>query len=194
MRSDATGHGRRVIRIVGDQRKVRPRRGHGITQIEDPGVVLHEMRLIKDDYELGRMRTAAAITSDAHRLLMRETRPGQREYELQAILENEFRRRGAGAPAYGTIVGGGVNATVLHYVDNRDELREGQLVLVDAGASSVLRRRRDPHLPGRIELHSRTAASTGRARGAAPAIETVRPGPVSSRPTMSRGGFCARAW
>jgi Xaa-Pro aminopeptidase len=123
----------RVLRIAGEQRKIRPRRGHGIVRFEDPSVVLHEMRLLKDDYELGRMRAAAAITCEAHRLLMRETRPGLQEYELQAMLEYQFRSRGASGPAYGSIVGGGANATVLHYVTNRDRLQDGQLVLVDAG-------------------------------------------------------------
>jgi Xaa-Pro aminopeptidase len=91
------------------------------------------MRLLKEDYELERMRAAAAITCDAHRLLMRETRPGLQEYELQAMLEYHFRSRGATGPAYGSIVGSGANATVLHYVTNRDTLADGQIVLVDAG-------------------------------------------------------------
>jgi Xaa-Pro aminopeptidase len=123
----------RVVRLVNEQRRLRPRRGHGIVRIEDPTLLLHEMRVFKDAYELERMRTAAAITCDAHRALMRETRPGQREYELQARLEREFRSRGASGPAYGSIVGGGANATVLHYVTNQDVLRDGDLVLVDAG-------------------------------------------------------------
>jgi Xaa-Pro aminopeptidase len=123
----------RVVRLVNEQRRLRPRRGHGIVRIEDPTLLLHEMRVFKDAYELERMRTAAAITCDAHRALMRETRPGQREYELQARLEREFRSRGASGPAYGSIVGGGANATVLHYVTNEDVLRDGDLVLVDAG-------------------------------------------------------------
>jgi Xaa-Pro aminopeptidase len=91
------------------------------------------MRLLKDPYELACMRTAAAITCDAHRRILREARPGMYEYELQSVLEHEFRSRGAAGPAYGTIVGAGANATVLHYVDNRDLLQDGQLVLVDAG-------------------------------------------------------------
>jgi len=123
----------RVLRLVSEQRKTRPRRGHGIVRIDDPSTVLHEMRLFKDDYELSRMRAAAAITAEAHTRLMREARPGMREYELQAMLERDFMHHGANAPAYGTIVGSGANATVLHYVSNRDELREGDLVLVDAG-------------------------------------------------------------
>lgn len=123
----------RVLRILTEHRRTRPRRGHGLVRIDDPGTVLHEMRLLKDPYELDRMRTAAAISAAAHVRIMQEARPGMREFELQARLESDFRERGGSGPAYGSIVGGGANATILHYVDNRDELREGDLVLVDAG-------------------------------------------------------------
>jgi Xaa-Pro aminopeptidase len=123
----------RVLRILADHRRTRPRRGRGLVRIDDPSTVLHEMRLLKDAYELERMRTAAAISAEAHVRIMQEARPGMREFELQARLESDFLRRGASGPAYGSIVGGGANATILHYVDNRDTLREGDLVLVDAG-------------------------------------------------------------
>jgi Xaa-Pro aminopeptidase len=123
----------RVLRVIAEQRRTRPRRGKGIVRIEDPVVELHEMRLLKEDAELALMRRAAAVTSEAHVRLMREARPGMREYELQAMLERDFRAGGAAGPAYGSIVGSGVNATILHYVDNRDALRDGDLVLVDAG-------------------------------------------------------------
>jgi Xaa-Pro aminopeptidase len=125
---------RLVLQIVDAQRRTRPRTGHGIVRLQDTSVLLHEMRVFKEPYELERMRTAAAITCDAHKRLMRETRPGMKEYELQAMLENEFVSRGASGPAYGTIVGSGANATILHYVQNSDTLVDGQLVLVDAGA------------------------------------------------------------
>jgi Xaa-Pro aminopeptidase len=124
---------RRILGLVGEHRKSRPRRGDGIVRIEDPAVVLHEMRLVKDDYELECMRRAAAITTTAHTRVLRDARPDMFEYELEAILEYEFRSRGANGPAYGSIVGAGVNATILHYRDNCDRLRDGDLVLVDAG-------------------------------------------------------------
>jgi Xaa-Pro aminopeptidase len=123
----------RVVRLLAEHRRTRPRRGRGLVRIDDPSPLLHEMRLFKDAYELDRMRTAAAISTEAHVRIMQEARPGMREFELQARLENDFRRRGSSGPAYGSIVGGGANATILHYVENRDELREGDLVLVDAG-------------------------------------------------------------
>ena len=103
------------------------------SEIVDPRSILHEMRLFKDVAEIEIMRRAAAITLEAHRATAPGARAGRFEYELEAMLEYHFRRRGASGPAYGTIVGGGANATVLHYVTNRARLREGDLVLIDAG-------------------------------------------------------------
>ncbi len=103
-------------------------------ELLDTAPVLHELRLSKDQAELRAMSRAAEITCAAHASAMRSARPGMREFELEALIEYEFRRRGADAPAYGTIVAGGANACILHYVDNRDELRDGQLLLIDAGA------------------------------------------------------------
>jgi len=100
----------------------------------DPGVLLHEMRLRKTPAEMDIMRRAAAISSEAHRAAMRTVRPGMKEYEVEAVIEYVFRRHGCADPAYGTIVGSGVNATILHYVENTDVCRDGDLLLVDAGA------------------------------------------------------------
>jgi Xaa-Pro aminopeptidase len=91
------------------------------------------MRLHKEPAELDVMRRAASISHEAHCEAARLARPGTFEYELEAALEYVFRRRGSGGPAYTTIVGGGANATVLHYVRNDQKLREGELVLIDAG-------------------------------------------------------------
>lgn len=94
---------------------------------------LDAMRLIKDEVELACMRTAAAITSDAHRRAMQACRPGMAEYQLEAEIAHEFRRRGAEAHAYTPIVAGGRNACTLHYVNNDQPLPPGGLVLIDAG-------------------------------------------------------------
>ena len=94
---------------------------------------LHEMRLYKSSAEAQRMRHAAKITAAAHVRLMQTCRPGMHEYELEAEFIHECATRGARFQAYPPIVGGGANACVLHYVDNRDELKDGDLVLVDAG-------------------------------------------------------------
>ena len=91
------------------------------------------MRLLKDADEIKVMRSAAAIASDAHRRAMQTTRPGMMEYEVEAEMAHEFRRRGSQAPAYTSIVAGGANACVLHYVENKDRLNDGDLLLIDAG-------------------------------------------------------------
>ncbi|MDQ3802613.1 MAG: Xaa-Pro aminopeptidase [Acidobacteriota bacterium] len=100
----------------------------------DPGAILHEMRLFKTDEEIELMQRAADIAAEAHREAMRAARPGMKEYEIEALIEYIFRKNGALAPAYGSIVGAGPNATILHYTSNDAEFRDGDLVLIDAGA------------------------------------------------------------
>lgn len=95
--------------------------------------VLHDMRLYKSRTEIRAMRRAARISMAAHRRAMEVCRPGMHEYELEAEFWHEFRRNDA-EPAYGLIVGGGANSCILHYTGNRDVLRDGDLVLIDAGA------------------------------------------------------------
>ncbi len=102
--------------------------------IIDPASILNEMRLMKTPEELERMRRAAVISREAHREAMRSARPGMMEYEVEAIVEYVFRRHGAAAPGYGTIVGSGMNATILHYVENEAKMKDGDLLLIDAGA------------------------------------------------------------
>ena len=97
------------------------------------GHLLDEMRLFKDREELKLMQRAADISIEAHRAAMAVARPGIHEYELQAALEHVFRRHDA-EPAYGSIVGAGANACVLHYHANRAQAKAGDLVLIDAGA------------------------------------------------------------
>jgi Xaa-Pro aminopeptidase len=95
--------------------------------------LLHELRLFKSHEELALMRAAARISAAAHRRAMQHCRPGMREYELEAELLYGFVQGGARHAAYTSIVGGGANACVMHYIDNGDLLRDGDLVLVDAG-------------------------------------------------------------
>ncbi|MBI1943959.1 MAG: Xaa-Pro aminopeptidase [Betaproteobacteria bacterium] len=102
-------------------------------RVQDVRALIDEMRLVKDAHELGVMRRAAAISCAAHRRAMQAARPGRYEYELEAELLHEFRRSGAQFPAYSPIVAGGANACVLHYVANDALLRDGDLVLIDAG-------------------------------------------------------------
>jgi len=96
--------------------------------------VLHEMRLFKSVSEIRAMRKAAKISVAAHQRAMRAAKPGMHEYQLEAELQYEFTRHGSPSPAYSSIVGGGNNACTLHYIDNRDVLNDGDLVLIDAGA------------------------------------------------------------
>ena len=94
---------------------------------------LHELRLFKSAAEIELMKLAANATVKGHCRIMQRTRPGMMEYELEAELNHEFAINGARWSAYPAIVGGGENACVLHYVANDDQLRDGDLVLVDAG-------------------------------------------------------------
>lgn len=100
----------------------------------DVSALIHAMRLIKSEAEIALLRHAAAVSAHAHVRAMRASRPGLCEYQLQAELEHEFVWQGASGPAYSTIVGGGANACVLHYIENRTALNDGSLVLIDAGA------------------------------------------------------------
>jgi len=102
--------------------------------IIDTAVIVHELRVIKSDEEIELMQKAADIAAEAHVEAMKAVRPGMKEYEMEALIERIFREKGAAGPAYTSIVGAGANATILHYINNDDELRDGELLLVDAGA------------------------------------------------------------
>ncbi len=99
----------------------------------DVQVLLDEMRLHKDAGEIDVMQRSADIAAAAHRRAMRIARPGLREYHLEAEILHEFRNNGSQFPAYGSIVATGANACVLHYRASDAELRDGDLVLIDAG-------------------------------------------------------------
>ena len=106
----------------------------GPSAVLEPSRLLADLRLHKTDEELELMRTGAAISGEAHTEAMRQVRPGMNEYEIEALIEYTFRRRGAWGWAYGSIVGGGANACILHYRENDAVLRDGDLMLIDAGA------------------------------------------------------------
>ncbi len=123
-------------RIVGWLNRVREQARTGVVapgEIHDSRALLDEMRLIKGTDELQIMQRAADISTQAHQRAMQTTRPGMREYEIEAELLYTFYRHGAQAPAYTSIVAGGANACVLHYVENNTELKSGDLLLIDAG-------------------------------------------------------------
>jgi Xaa-Pro aminopeptidase len=123
-------------RVLGWLNAARGKARAGVTapeEIVDVRRWLDEMRLFKDAAELDVMRRAGAISSGAHRRAMAKTRPGKFEYEIEAELLHEFVRHGARHQAYTAIVAGGANACVLHYVENTAQLRDGDLLLIDAG-------------------------------------------------------------
>jgi Xaa-Pro aminopeptidase len=124
----------RAITNTLEELRVRSRNvGAPADAIVDPRSIVHEMRLYKEPAELDIMRRASAISREAHEAGAKLARGGTYEYEIEAVIEYTFRRLGARGPAYTTIVGGGSNATVLHYVTNSEKLRDHEMMLVDAG-------------------------------------------------------------
>ncbi|TGL37325.1 aminopeptidase P N-terminal domain-containing protein [Leptospira perdikensis] len=105
----------------------------GPQRIENPNF-LHEERLIKSKEEITLLKNAAEVTKLGHMRIMRESKPGMYEYELEALLDQEYLKYGSIGGGYGHIVAAGKNACILHYVSNDDILKDGDLVLVDSGA------------------------------------------------------------
>lgn len=101
--------------------------------IKDVRPLVHEMRLFKSDAEIAVMREAGRISAEAHIRAMQFAKPSATEYQLEAEIHHHYAMNGARHPAYGTIVGSGINATILHYTDNSDALKDGDLVLIDSG-------------------------------------------------------------
>jgi len=102
--------------------------------IKDISDLIHEMRLIKSPAEQTVMRQSCKISGEGHMQAMQFAKPGVTEYQLEAQIHHHFAMNGARNPAYGTIVGGGDNATILHYTENSAVLNDGDLVLIDSGA------------------------------------------------------------
>jgi Xaa-Pro aminopeptidase len=124
------------VQLIGWVNRVRARIKQGARAPHEfvaLGHILHDLRLYKTRDELRVMRKAAQIAAGAHLRAMRTARPGMNEHEIEAELLHEFRRRGA-VPSYEPIVGGGANGCVLHYRANNAPLRDGDLLLIDAGA------------------------------------------------------------
>jgi Xaa-Pro aminopeptidase len=123
-----------ILRYLSGQRFKRLKTAYPPHTIVDPTILIHEMRLHKTDEEVGLMQKSADIASEAHVLAMKSAKPGMNEAQIEAIIEHHFRMNGAAGVSYNSIVGGGANATILHYVENNAELKDGDLLLVDAGA------------------------------------------------------------
>ena len=174
-------------RAIGWLNAVRAKVRSGVAapeRLQDVRAIIDDMRLYKDVHELGVMRRAARIAAAAHRRAMQRTRPGRAEYEIEAELLYEFRRNGAQFPAYSPIVAGGANACILHYVANDAMVRDGDLLLIDAGCE----------LDGYASDITRTFPVSGRFTAAQrevyeivlgaqrAALETVRPGRAWNEP------------
>jgi Xaa-Pro aminopeptidase len=112
-----------------------PRSGQAPLGLVPPCPILHELRLRKEPEEIVRMREACRISAEAHERARQVARPGLSERQVQAVIEQHFLEQGARGPAYGSIVAGGDNACVLHYTANEAPLRDGDLLLIDAGCS-----------------------------------------------------------
>ncbi len=124
-------------KVFGTIKHIRERVRGGVyapTTIIDPMTIVHEMRLRKGEDDLNNLRRAAAISAEGHVAAMQHCKPGMYEYELEAVVEYVFRKRGATGVGYPSIVGAGFNSTILHYNTNNEQIKDGDVVLIDAGA------------------------------------------------------------
>jgi Xaa-Pro aminopeptidase len=124
----------RMLTVLDSVRSSQGRTGRGALPVLDSWELLGEMRVIKTEYDLSIMRKACEISSQGHIAAMKFTRPGVNERQIQAVLYHSFLMQGASREGYGTIVGSGAAATTLHYIFNDQPCKDGDLVLIDAGA------------------------------------------------------------
>jgi len=123
-----------ILAYLTEQRVRRLKTAYPPHTIIDPTLIIGEMRLHKTPEEIEIMQRAADIAADAHILAMQSVKPGMNEYQVESLIEAHMREQGASGVAYNSIIGGGENATILHYVENNRELKDGDLILIDAGA------------------------------------------------------------
>ncbi|MCH7695733.1 MAG: Xaa-Pro aminopeptidase [Proteobacteria bacterium] len=124
-------------RVIGWVNQVRERIRAGVHAPEEfisLNHLLHDMRLYKSRQEIKALRQAARISAVAHKRAAQACQPGMMEYQLEAELVHEFIHQGARSPAYPPIVGSGANSCILHYIENAEEMRDGDILLIDAGA------------------------------------------------------------
>lgn len=128
------GLDQKILEYLSTQRVRRLKTAYPPHTIVDPTIILGEMRLHKGDDEVAMMQRAADIAAEAHVLAMKKVKPGMNEFQVESLIESYMREKGANGVAYNSIVGGGGNATILHYVENNMPLKDGDLILIDAGA------------------------------------------------------------
>jgi Xaa-Pro aminopeptidase len=124
---------RRIVDAIEVYRSRQGRSGKSMLPILDPTEAVGEMRILKSSSEIELMRKACDISSAAHRAAMIETRPGMNEGAIEALIDYHFRRGGCQRVGYGSIVASGKNSTCLHYRSNNEVLKDGDLLLIDAG-------------------------------------------------------------
>jgi len=133
-RTQANEQNDRLIgELLAKHRSLMGRSGRGLLPIHDPSDLLGEMRMFKSNDEAELMRKACSASARAHKHVMQFTRAGMNEREVASELEYYFRKLGCDGLGYGSIVAGGKNATCLHYKTNNEDLRDGDLLLIDAG-------------------------------------------------------------
>lgn len=123
-------------RLMGWVNDVRAKSRNGVHapgEFVDLDHIVHEMRLFKRADEVKIMRKAAKISAQAHIRAMQICKPGMYEYEIEAEFLHEFRRNGSRYPAYPPIVGSGANSCILHYIENEAQMKDGDMLLIDAG-------------------------------------------------------------
>ena len=125
---------RLISRIVAGRRAGAQRGAPAIERLVDPAPLVDALRLIKTREEIAALQRAIDITGAGIEAAMRTTRPGMHEYEVQSVLEAEFRRLGSPRDGFPSIVAAGVNSCTLHYTDNRAPIANGDLLLLDVGA------------------------------------------------------------
>ncbi len=125
----------RIIGLWQHLLRKKTKKGKGPVAIEDSKLLMQQFRRVKSEGELAKIRRAIAISAEAHNTVREMICPGVYEYEIQAKMEHIFRREGAMGPAYPSIVATGENACVLHYIENNQVLKDGDLLLIDAGCA-----------------------------------------------------------
>jgi Xaa-Pro aminopeptidase len=122
-----------LLKYLSGQRYRRLKTAYPPHTIIDPTILIGEMRLHKTPEEVALMQKAGDIAAEAHVLAMQNCKAGMNESQIESIIEHHFRMSGASGAAYNSIIGGGENATILHYVENNRPLKDGDLLLIDAG-------------------------------------------------------------
>jgi Xaa-Pro aminopeptidase len=123
-----------ILGYFTEQRVRRIKTAYPPHTIIDPTPIIGHMRLHKNEKEVALMQKAADIAAEAHVLAMKKVKPGMNEGQVESLMEAYMKDKGASGVAYNSIIGGGDNATILHYVENNMALKDGDLILIDAGA------------------------------------------------------------